>query len=165
MKKYIILSLTTSAIIMGGNLLSSVAFAQTETTTPTVTTPETTSPFATRGENHPRVDQVEKRIENQENRIKSAEQAGKITPEQAQRDQNRLDKQKEQLKANEAEHGGHITAGEKKKLNGELNRNNEIGRRQANHERHERRERKERREQRQEKREKRQQRNDQHKSN
>src|SRR4051812_7336113 len=104
MKKYFILSLLTSAIVTGGAL-------------PTLTCAQEATP------GHPRVNKIEQRINNQENRINAEEQSGKITADQAARDQKRLDKEKAQLTTDEAEHGGHITKGEERQLNREANHN------------------------------------------
>lgn len=106
MKKYLILSLATSAIIF-----SSAAFAQEE---------------SIGGEGHPRINQVESRIERQENAVDQAEQTGKITAEQADKAESHLSKQKEQLKTDAAKHGGHITKKEQATLNHKLTNNKKV---------------------------------------
>ncbi len=106
MKKYLILSLATSAIIM-----SSAAFAQEE---------------AVGGPGHPRINQIQNRIDRQEKIVDKAEESGKITAEQADKVDARLSRQEETLKKDAAEHGGHITKKEQSNLNHKLNKNKKI---------------------------------------
>jgi hypothetical protein len=115
MNKFIALSLTASAVMLGSNLISLSASAAD------------TIP------GHPRVNQVEKRIDNQENNVEKLEQSGKITEQQADRDEKRLENQKDTLVKDEAEHNGHITKAEQKNLNHKLNKNNKIDAKQKHH--------------------------------
>lgn len=78
--------------------------------------------FAQEDPNHPRVNQVEQRIENQENNVMKAEQGGKLTPAQAARDEKRDQHIQNQLNRDEAKNGGHITKKEQHQLNRELNK-------------------------------------------
>jgi hypothetical protein len=117
MNKYIILSLTTSAIIIDSTFFPGAAFSQTE-------------------EKHPRVEQVERRIERQEGRIQAAQEAGKITEKQANRNLKRLEHQEKQLDAAEAKHGGHITKKEQAHLNRKLDNNGKIHHKQKHHNQH-----------------------------
>jgi len=71
---------------------------------------------------HPRINEVNGRETNQQNRIAQGESSGKLTPQeqaQLQKSGNRIQKQE----GNDiAKHDGHITAAEKARLNREENR-------------------------------------------
>jgi len=71
---------------------------------------------------HPRVNEVNGRETNQQNRIAQGASSGKLTPQeqaQLQKSGNRIQKQE----GNDlAKHDGHLTAGEKARLNHEENR-------------------------------------------
>lgn len=84
---------------------SSLAMAQTTTT--------------------PRVDQVEKRIDNQQERIDNGVQNGTMTTKEATRDEKRDVKVEKQLSKDEAKHNGHITKKEQAHLNKKLDKNSE----------------------------------------
>ena len=72
---------------------------------------------------HPRVNEVQGRIDNQERRIDQGINQGQLTPGQAARDVRRDARVERQLRRDEAMHGGHITRAEQARLNRELNRN------------------------------------------
>ncbi len=124
MKKYIILSLTASAIMIGGNLVSYSAFAQevSPAVVPEVV-PETDVTKPAVG--------IEKRIENQQKRIDKAEEAGKITDEQAAKGEKRLTHIENKLE--KAESDGKVTKNERKMLNKNLNKNSKIIHKQKKH--------------------------------
>jgi hypothetical protein len=88
--------------------------------------------FAQDDPGHPRINEVQGRIDNQENRIDQGINKGQLTPGQAARDTRRDARIERQLKRDEAAHGGHITKGEQAKLNRELNRNSQAIRNQRN---------------------------------
>lgn len=75
---------------------------------------------------HPRRTQVNKRLNNQNKRIKQGAQNGKLTPQQAQQ----LHKDDHQIRQEErdmaAQNGGHITKQEKKTLNQQENANSKA---------------------------------------
>jgi len=72
---------------------------------------------------HPRVNEIDQRLENQQDRVDAGVRNGQINARQEARD-NALDsKVAQQLSADEARHGGHITRCEQRQLNRELNRN------------------------------------------
>lgn len=76
---------------------------------------------------HPRVDQVNNRVRNQHARIQQGVKSGKITQAQA----NQLYKQRHQIKTEErsmrAQDNGHLTKGDQKVINHQLNqRSKEI---------------------------------------
>jgi hypothetical protein len=79
--------------------------------------------FAQEDPGHPRVNQVQERIENQEKRIGQGNDKGQLTSGEAAHDIKRDAKIERQLRRGEAKHGGHITKAEQRKLNRELNRN------------------------------------------
>ncbi|MFY9640674.1 MAG: hypothetical protein WCD20_13125 [Rhodomicrobium sp.] len=81
---------------------------------------------------HPRVNEVQGRIDNQENRVDHGINSGKLTPGEAARDTRRDARVERQMKRDEAKHGGHITKGEQAKLNRELNHNSRDIHRQKN---------------------------------
>lgn len=72
---------------------------------------------------HPRVSEIQGRIDNQENRVNQGLGDRQITGKQAARDTSRDARVERQLQRDEAKHGGHITKAEQKKLNHELNHN------------------------------------------
>jgi len=79
-------------------------------------------------ENHPRREQVDKRLQNQNKRINKEVKEGEISPAQA-KSLKRQDRQiHKEEKAMAKENGGHISKAEQKKLNRQENRvSKEIG--------------------------------------
>jgi hypothetical protein len=73
-------------------------------------------------EDHPRRAEVNKRLENQNDRIKEGVESGKLTKGQAQQLHQEDHAIRTQERAEAAEHGGHITKGEQRQLNREENR-------------------------------------------
>jgi hypothetical protein len=72
---------------------------------------------------HPRVNEVDRRLETQQGRINNGVARGQIAPGQAARDE-RLDARVgRQESRDEAMHGGHLTKREDRHLNRELNHN------------------------------------------
>jgi len=72
---------------------------------------------------HPRINEIDQRLENQQSRIDAGVNRGQINAKQEARD-NALDsKVAQQLSADEAKQGGRITKSEQRHLNRELNRN------------------------------------------
>jgi hypothetical protein len=71
---------------------------------------------------HPRVNEVNNREQNQQNRIANGVQNGTMTPGQAARVENREQHIENQEKADMAAHNGHLTKNEQNKLNREQNR-------------------------------------------
>ena len=72
---------------------------------------------------HPRISEVDRRVENQQDRIDAGVKDGQITAKQAAHDETRLTNTEERLSADEAKNGGHITAAEQRNLNHTLNVN------------------------------------------
>ncbi len=72
---------------------------------------------------HPRVNEVDQRLENQQNRIDNGVKDGQINGKELTRDEKRDEKVQQQLSADESKNGGHITKAEQRKLNRELNKN------------------------------------------
>ena len=79
---------------------------------------------------HPRVNEVNQRIDNQQRRIDAGVANGTITPTQAARDERRAANIAQRASAAEARHGGHLTAGETRRLNRAQNRNSRAIHRQ-----------------------------------
>ncbi|MFZ1158843.1 MAG: hypothetical protein WAO10_13755 [Candidatus Sulfotelmatobacter sp.] len=72
--------------------------------------------------NHPRVNEVNGREQNQQDRIANGEKNGTLTPGQAAHLENREARTENQQKADMAAHNGHLTKAEQNKLNREQNR-------------------------------------------
>jgi hypothetical protein len=72
--------------------------------------------------NHPRVNEVNAREQNQQNRIANGEKNGTLTPGQAAHLENREARTQNQEKADMAAHNGHLTKAEQNKLNKEQNK-------------------------------------------
>jgi hypothetical protein len=72
---------------------------------------------------HPRVNEVNQRIDNQQARIAKGVANGTITPKQAANDQRRAANIAQRESAAEAKHHGHLTKGETRRLNRAENRN------------------------------------------
>lgn len=71
---------------------------------------------------HPRINQVQQRIDNQESRVDQGISDGQINARQAARDDAKLAREQTSLNQDEAKHGGHITKAEQRNLNKRLNR-------------------------------------------
>lgn len=71
---------------------------------------------------HPRVNEVNGREQNQQDRIANGEKNGTLTPGQAAHLENREQHIDNQEKADMAAHNGHLTKAEQNKLNREQNR-------------------------------------------
>jgi len=105
------MSIRPSLMLLSGLValtVSSGAFAQTATTAPIP--------------NHPRVNEVNQRIENQEKRIDAGAASGTITPQQAARDTARVDRIENRAAAVEEKNGGHLTKGQQVRFNHKLNK-------------------------------------------
>jgi hypothetical protein len=72
--------------------------------------------------NHPRVNEVNAREQNQQDRIANGVKNDKLTPGQTAHLENREAKTENQEKADMAAHNGHLTKGEQKQLNKEQNK-------------------------------------------
>ena len=72
---------------------------------------------------HPRINEVDQRLENQQDRIDAGVNKGQINAKQEARDNARDSRVAQRLSADEAKNGGKITKGEQRRLNRALNRN------------------------------------------
>ena len=72
---------------------------------------------------HPRVNEVDQRLDNQQQRIDKGVADGQITAAQAARDEKHDANIAERESADEAKNGGHLTRGEQHRLNRSLNHN------------------------------------------
>lgn len=71
---------------------------------------------------HPRVNEVQQRIDNQQSRVDKGISDGQINAKQAAHDDAKLGREQNSLNQDEAKNGGHITKGEQKNLNKRLNK-------------------------------------------
>jgi hypothetical protein len=81
---------------------------------------------------HPRINEVEHRIQNQQDRVDKGVSDGQINANQAARDDAKLAREQNSLNQDEAKNDGHITKAEQKNLNRRLNK----GSRQIHRQRH-----------------------------
>jgi len=79
---------------------------------------------------HPRVNEVNQRLSNQQSRIQSGEANGTINGKQAARDEKQDANIAQRESADEAKHGGHLTKGEDNRLNKSENHDSRRIRRQ-----------------------------------
>ena len=82
---------------------------------------------------HPRVNEVNKRVNIQQKRIDKGVAQGTITPAQAARDEKHDANIAQRASADEARHNGHLTKAETRRLNHAENRNSHHIRRQRAH--------------------------------
>ncbi|HTD28763.1 MAG TPA: hypothetical protein VK660_05190 [Xanthomonadaceae bacterium] len=66
---------------------------------------------------HPRVNEVNQRLDNQQKRIDRGVASGKINAKQEARDEKQDANIAQRESADEAKHGGHLTKGEQQRLN------------------------------------------------
>ena len=110
--------ITNSLLILaaGGFLLAGSAAAQTSTTNTSGAGPGVVDP------GHPRVNEVNQREQNQQNRIANGIKNDKLTPKQA----SNLEKREGAVQAREqrdmAKNNGHLTKAEQKGINRQQNR-------------------------------------------
>jgi hypothetical protein len=71
---------------------------------------------------HPRVNEVQQRIDNQQNRVDRGISDGQINAKEAAHDDAKLGREQASLNHDEAKNGGHITKGEQRNLNKRLNK-------------------------------------------
>jgi hypothetical protein len=81
---------------------------------------------------HPRINEVQTRIDDQENRIDRGVSDGQISAKQAAHDDAKLAREQKSLNQDAAKNGGHITKAEQRNLNNRLNK----GSRQIYRQRH-----------------------------
>jgi hypothetical protein len=107
---------TTSLLVLavGGLMLAGSASAQTSTTSgagPGVVDP-----------GHPRVNEVNQREENQQQRIANGVQSGKLSAQQTANLEKREASVQNREKRDMAEHNGHLTKAEQRGINRQQNR-------------------------------------------
>ena len=81
---------------------------------------------------HPRINEVEQRIQNQQDRVDKGVSDGQINAKQAAHDDAKLGREQASLNQDAAKNGGHITKAEQRNLNRRLNK----GSRQIHRQRH-----------------------------
>jgi len=74
---------------------------------------------------HPRENEINTRLQNQQNRISNGVADGQINAKQAARDSARDARVAREESRDEAKHDGHITKAEQTKMNRQLNNNSE----------------------------------------
>ncbi|AND67727.1 hypothetical protein ATSB10_02730 [Dyella thiooxydans] len=82
---------------------------------------------------HPRVNEVNKRVDHQQQRIDKGVANGTITGKQAARDEKHDANIAQRASADEAKHNGHLTKKETRRLNRSENRNSRHIRKQRRH--------------------------------
>ena len=70
---------------------------------------------------HPRINEVETRIQNQQDRVDKGVSEGRITAKEAAHDDAKLGREQASLNQDAAKNGGHITKAEQRNLNRRLN--------------------------------------------
>jgi len=113
MKKTMNMFALASVLVIG---LSGAAMAQDATTQP--------------DPGHPRVNEVQDRIDNQEKRVDTGVSDGQINANQAKRDDAKLAREQSSLNQDEAKDGGRITKANQKNLNKRLNKGSKRIKRQ-----------------------------------
>jgi uncharacterized lipoprotein YajG len=110
--------ITQSLLVLavGGLMFVGAASAQTQVSNTSGAGPGQTDP------GHPRVNEVNGRETNQQDRIANGVKNGTLTPGQTSRVENREQHFENQQKADMAAHNGHLTKGEQRQLNKEQNR-------------------------------------------
>jgi len=81
---------------------------------------------------HPRINETQQRIDNQQNRINRGISNGQINATQAARDDAKLAREQNSLNRDESKNGGHITKAEQRHLNKRLNAGSRQIHRQRN---------------------------------
>jgi len=77
---------------------------------------------ATPDPGHPRINEVQQRIDNQQNRVDRGISDGQINGRQAARDDAKLSREQNSLNRDAVNNGGHITKAEQRNLNKRLNK-------------------------------------------
>jgi len=110
--------ITKSLLVLavGGLMFVGAAAAQTQDSNTSGAGPGQVDP------GHPRVNEVNAREQNQQDRIANGLKNDTMTPGQAARVENREQHIENQEKADMAAHNGHLTQGEQRQLNKEQNR-------------------------------------------
>ncbi|HET6555248.1 MAG TPA: hypothetical protein VFG49_17110 [Dyella sp.] len=97
-----------------------IAFSMLATLASAGAMAQSTSPDNIPG--HPRVSEVNQRLDNQQDRIQNGVADGQINAKQAARDEKHDSNIAARESRDEAEHGGHLTRQEQKNLNKSLNK-------------------------------------------
>lgn len=111
-----VISGLTVAALLCGSLISVQSFAQT-------------APVS----DHPRENEVNQRLDNQQTRIDQGVANGSMTERQATRDEQHVSNIAQREAVDESKHNGHITKAEQNRLNRSENRNSRRIHRQKHH--------------------------------
>ena len=109
--RFSLMGVLVSAVFASG---AAMAQATTDTTVP----------------GHPRVNEVNQRLDNQQNRIQNGVKDGQINAKQEARDEKHDSNIAQRESADEAKHNGHLTKQEQRNLNKSENKNSRHIRRQ-----------------------------------
>jgi len=109
MKAKSALRISVMGFVVSAALASGAVMAQT--------TPQVTDP------GHPRVNEVNQRLDNQQNRIQKGVADGQINAKQEARDDKHDANIAQRESADQAKHGGHLTKQEQRNLNKSENKN------------------------------------------
>ena len=108
MKSALISRITLMSLLLSAAAVSGTALAQSEP-----------APVP----DHPRVNEVNQRLDNQQDRIQKGVADGQINAKQAARDEKHDANIAQRESVDEAKHGGHLTKTEQHHLNKSLNKN------------------------------------------
>jgi hypothetical protein len=108
MKSALISRITLMSLLLSAAAVSGTALAQSEP-----------APVP----DHPRVNEVNQRLDNQQNRIQNGVADGQINAKQEARDEKHDANIAQRESTDEAKHGGHLTKTEQRHLNKSLNKN------------------------------------------
>jgi len=108
--------ITTSLFILAAASLLTLSAAAQTTTTTSGAGPGVVDP------GHPRVNEVNQREQNQQNRIANGMKNGTLSPKQAANLENREASVENREKKDMAEHNGHLTKAEQRGINRQQNR-------------------------------------------
>jgi hypothetical protein len=105
------------ALAAGSLIFVGASAAQTVTPPPPSTSPNASAGPGVMDPGHPRVNEVNGREANQQQRIANGIQSGKLSPQEASNLEKREASVQRQEQHDMAEHGGHLTKGEQNRLN------------------------------------------------
>ncbi|MGD0760086.1 MAG: hypothetical protein ABR921_14380 [Candidatus Sulfotelmatobacter sp.] len=115
-------SIKQSLLVLAAGGLMLVGAASAQTQSPSQDSNTAGAGAGVVDPNHPRVNEVNAREQNQQDRIANGVKNDKLTPGQTAHLENREAKTENQEKADMAAHNGHLTKAEQNKLNREQNK-------------------------------------------
>jgi len=109
-------NLSKAFLVLAASGLLMVGSAPAQTSTPAAAGPGVVDP------GHPRVNEVNQREENQQQRIANGVQSGKLTPQQTSNLEKRESSVQNREQKDMAKNNGHLTKGEQRRINRQQNR-------------------------------------------